>query len=222
MAFMVSATRWLWRAARSTEAQTNFNTYIWADQILNLFFVCLVSIVLFAIDIFQSNPTSPIYVEVIALALGTIANFKLSPEHKLRSVITFYVRVITLGALCLIGWAITAGIAYSLVFILKTIMVMNHNDYFLIAFMITGALWCAPPMLLYRKILHTEELRPNLKGNSFNKFLWPLLFAYLSLLIPLLAQDIANSEKWRKMTNAKPIKSVQVDMYQHTQIFPFV
>ncbi len=223
MTFVVSATRWLWHASKTPNtAQTNFSTHIWKDQILNLFFVCIISIGLGILDYTLSNPTAPLYGEIFILSAGTITALVLNKTSRVSAVLKLHIRIISFGILCFIGWGITIGIAYSTQHILKTIMVMSHSDIFLITFLLTGALWCAPPMLLYRKILHTEELRPNLKGQSFHKFLWPLLFAYLSLLIPLLVQDIANSEKWRRMTNIKPIRSVQVDMYEHTKIFPFV
>lgn len=223
IAFVVSATRWLFVASRTPNIQqTNFVTHIWKDQIFNLFFVCIFSITLGILNYIFSEPTPPIYGEVFILTLGTATAFTLSPEQRIRGTLCFYIRTITFGILCLIGWGITVATAFGIQYLLKIVILMSHNDYFLITFMVTGGLWCAPPMLLYKKILYSEELRPNLKGNAFHKFLWPLLFAYLSLLIPLLVQEIANSEKWRRMTNVKPIRSVQVDMSDDKKIFPFV
>jgi hypothetical protein len=223
MAFVVSATRWMYNASRSpTPKQPNFVTYIWKDQILNLFFVCIASICIGILNLINSEPAAPLYAEIFILGLGSITAFALTPKQKILALFQFYARTISFGILCLIGWGITIATAFALQYLLKIIVLMSQDDYFFITFMITGGLWCAPPLILYRKILHTDDLRANLNGKSFHKFLWPMLFAYLFLLIPLLAQEVANSEEWRRMTNPKPIKSVQVDMFEHTQIFPFV
>lgn len=99
---------------------------------------------------------------------------------------------------------------------------MSINDCLTITFMVTGASWCAPVFILYRKIMSSDELSPALTGQKFYRFLWPVLLAYYTLLVPLLCQQIANNEKWRKMTNDTSFRGAQVDIYQERQNFPFV
>ena len=223
MAFIVSSICWLHHAIKHPKSKiTDFNAHIWKGQIQNLLFISTVSI-LFGIYNYVTSALPPaMYGETIILGAGTIAAYALNKGSGIKSVLTFYMRIILFGILCLIGWLLTIGLAFIVYYALKTITIMSHYDYFLITFMITGGAWGAPIAILYLKIIKSSELRPALKGLAMHKFMWPILLAYLSLLTPLVFQETANSENWRRMTNKKPIRTVQIKLIEPSVIFPFV
>ncbi|MGH1455949.1 MAG: hypothetical protein ACRBDI_04140 [Alphaproteobacteria bacterium] len=223
MAFVVSATRWLIHIIKSPNSpRAEFKTHIWSDQILNIFFVCVLSIVIGFYDHHYYGLPINIMGECSLLALGTIGIFIASKTNAMHAVSQFYIRFLSFGLLCLIGWSITAAAAYLFHYGLKATTIMSHDDYLLVSFMMTGILWCAPILILYKKIIRHNDLRQHLNGSGFNKFLWPILLAYLTLLLPLMMQEIANSENWRKMTNKKPLRAAQMDIFEQHNIFPFV
>ncbi len=223
IAFAVSTIRWLIHARYApTPPTTEFKPHIWRDQILNIFFVCVLSVIIGIYDHYHYNLPINIIGECVTLILGTALVAFLSKTDTIKAIAQFYKRFLSFGILCLTGWGITAAIAYSLYYALQATIPMSNDNRLIASFMITGILWCTAPILIYQKIMKNSELRPRLSGYKAHNFLWPILLTYLALLFPLMMQEIANSENWRKMTNKKPLRSAQVDIFPQQDIFPFI
>ncbi len=209
MAFITCSAGWFVRALRSdSEYVGSFSLYIWAGQAKNFLFVLIISIVVGVYDYFLVG--QPVYImgEVSILCCVYLYFFLRHKRSRAARVMSFTKSYLLLGLGCLVGWGITVGFGFVLMTVLQLVSAINSADFFVMVIFITGMLWNAPVLMLYQKVLKDAGRRSVLEGQGFHKFLWPVLLAYLILLIPLMIQQKVDSEEWQEMLRAKPMRQV--------------
>lgn len=92
------------------------------------------------------------------------------------------------GGLCLVGWFITLGFGF--------VLFMLSGDLLMSVF-VSGLLWLAPVFVLYRVRSVDDKV--------YN-YLWPVLFAYFVLLVPLMIQKNVNTEEWQERKYSRPLR----------------
>ena len=208
MGFVMATYRWLWRVMKSKETiQSSFVSSVWYGQIQAFIFVLFLSIFVGVFDFFFAGRTLHIGGEVFLIS--SLLIFSAVRGGKGNRLVLFrrlFKGGFVFGFLCLLGWGLTILIGLSISYFLKMSASVNRSDFDVLIAFIPGILWNVPILIMYFKILKSAEMRHNLKGYSVHKFLWPVLFAYIALLVPLMMQEIANSKEWNEMKNAKIIK----------------
>lgn len=206
MSFVVCTYRWLWQANRGSGGK--FETAIWRGQVIGFLFVMILSILIGLYDFYVSARPIQIYGECLILGAFFALSFAVGKSNRVRRVLFVAREVFVLGGLCLVGWAITIGSGLLIAEILKLVSVIERADFDVAVIFLAGALWNVPILWGYYRVLHNTDRRSALQGMGFHKFLWPVLLAYIVILIPLMMQDISNSEKWHEMQNAKPMRQI--------------
>ena len=210
MSFVVCAYRWLWRAhiGRVDTLGKGFEASIGYGQLLSFVFVMILSIFIGFYDFYVYARPVQIYGEVLVLCAFLALSYALSKSDRMHSVLIAVREMLWLGFLCVIGWAATVGFGFSLMHVLKVISVIERGAFDVLVIFLSGLVWNAPILWMYYKVLYNSKAQSVLQGRGFHKFLWPVLFAYVVILIPLMMQDISNSEQWHEMHNAKPMRRV--------------
>lgn len=210
MSFVVCAYRWLWQANRGA-ASVSGNTFeisVWRGQVLSFLFVMILSILIGLYDFYVYAQPIQIYGEALILGAFFALSFAVGAPDRLRCVGFVAREVLVLGGLCLVGWAVTIGSGLVFAEILKLVSVIERANFDVVVIFMAGALWNIPVLRGYYRVLHNRDRRSALQGKGFHKFLWPVLLAYIVVLIPLMMQDISNSEKWHEMQNSKPMRQI--------------
>ncbi len=205
MTFVLSAYYWFWLVIRNPEkTEVTFSKIIWLGQFYNFLFVMILSIFIGIYDSYMAARPLQIGGELSILALSLFASSKFQKGKTLKHIKI----VISVGFTCFIGWGITFGLwlAFSQIFKITSVMAKEEFDVMII--FAAGLLWNLPIIIMFQKILKNDNMRSHLKGLGIHKFIWPVMIAYLVLLAPLMIQDTVNSEEWKKMENAKPIRKI--------------
>lgn len=212
MAFVMSAYMWLWHSMKDSEgARIGFVPSIIRGQFLGFIFIVILSLFIGVFDFHMNAQPLRILGEIIILGTALAIPYVLTQKENRLPAVFFYVReMLSFGVICLLGWVITIGLGYGVLQILRIVSVVNGADSSILVIFIPGLLWNVPILWMYQKILKNEKTRSVLQGQGFRKFLWPVLMAYTMLLIPLMMQQIANSEQWNEMKNAKIIREASV------------
>ncbi|PCJ98185.1 MAG: hypothetical protein COA45_08525 [Zetaproteobacteria bacterium] len=210
MAFVVSASQWLWRVNKNTanELSVGFDSSIWRGQIFSLLFVMVLSILIGLYDFYVYARPVNIYGEVLILGVFFAFSFFVKKSGGTRRVLCVAREVLFFGFVCLFAWGVTIGSGFIIAQILKTISVIERDNFYVFVIFLSGALWNIPILWGHRRALHNSDVRGALQGRGFHKFLWPVLLAYIVILIPLMMQDISNSDKWHDMHNIKPMRQI--------------
>ncbi|MGH1379022.1 MAG: hypothetical protein ACRBB3_09405 [Alphaproteobacteria bacterium] len=212
MAFVTCSFRWLLQAGKNFSESPNdcysFDRYIWQGQIKVFVFVMVISIFIGMYDFYYYGRQVQIYGELVILFLFFAVSFLLSNSRDISIVLFKAKEVFFFGGMCLLGWIVTIGLGLFIGQILKLVSVIERESFNIVVIFISGALWNFPVIWGYNRVLQDATRRNSLNGKGFHKFLWPILFAYLIILVPLVTQDMVNSEKWRKMENAKPMREI--------------
>ncbi len=114
--------------------------------------------------------------EVIVLILALIFGRKHIQEN------------LIFGGLCMAGWCATLGSGF--------VLFAFTGDLTLAVFF-AGLLWLVPILGFYRERRAEEKV--------YN-YLWPILCAYLILLLPLMIQKNVNTEEWQERKYARPLR----------------
>lgn len=93
----------------------------------------------------------------------------------------------------LAGWAVSIALGWS---VFQGIAVFAAPPW--VAIFIIGLLWNAPLIALFFKIRNHES------APKFHDLLWPVLLAYLLIMLPDFAEHLANSDKIQDLLNAPP------------------
>ena len=210
MSFVVCAYRWLWQICKRKDGASagRFETSIWRGQMFSFLFVMILSIAIGLYDSYVYGSPIQIYGEFLILGVFFALSFAVGKSNRLHRVLSVAREVSFLGGLCLVAWAATIGSGLLIAEILKLVSVIERANFNVVVIFMAGALWNVPILWGYHRVLRHSETRSALQGRGFHKFLWPVLLAYVVVLIPLMMQDISNSEKWHEMQNAKPVRQI--------------
>jgi len=221
MAFVVSSYIWLWRVYRGEKPKRDFISSVWMAQFPAFLFSAVVSLCVGLYDYIYAGIRPSIFGECLILCAMFALLFFIPVASvdtfgkRIRFVLSRLFHVLSFGFLCLIGWGVTVGVGFFLSMVLRIIFVMNIDDFQVMAFFVTGLMWIAPIVLLYREILKSPDRLPFLDKFGIRNYLWPMLAAYFILLVPFLIQNIANSKEWHEMKNKKPIKTAEFIFHGH-------
>lgn len=212
MAFVVSGTLWMWRAYKSGDVpKQSYTDAVFEGQQDSFFCVIVLSLLVGFYDHFFAGEPLKIFGEITVLILACAYLFYKVRSQKL-SVSNIWggslQRVLAFAGLCFAGWGATIAFGFVIWSVLSVVSVMNATDMVTVVVFLTAGAWVCPIIMLGYKILKKNEARPALKGKSPHTFLWPVLLAYLILLVPLMVQQTANSDDWKMYRNAKRIKKI--------------
>lgn len=213
MALVISTYIWLYNIWKNPhQSHQSLKEHLLQDQITNLFAVCGLSIIIGAYDTIKFGTAYNITAEIMLLSAGSFGVMAFGKNKRIEKLTLHIFKTIKLGTFCTLGWTITLAIGYAIYQVISISDIFVQQDKIMIATMITGASWCAPIIILHKKLTcnkttNLSTTNKNIKNKKLHNFLWPVLLAYFILLIPMITQEIANSREWRKMTNKKPIKT---------------
>ncbi len=205
MTFVISSYYWFFSVIKTPRKTTlTFTKTIWIAQLYNFLFVMILSIIIGAYNYYVADKALHIGGEIGILLLSLLLCYKFN-----KSKIPTYIKTLFLiGTACFLGWILTSLIWLGFSQIFKTIFVMERSEYNIMTLFASGLLWNVPIIIMFQKILKDDDMRPHLKGFKMHKFIWPIMLAYLALLMPLAIQDFVNSKEWKKIENHKPIRRV--------------
>jgi len=203
IAFVTSVSLWMWNAYRTeSNLSSDFSSAIWQGQKYSIFVVMIISIVFALYNFWLSKAVPYILGEMMILLIGGYL------AYNREGLLLHIKKMLAFGCLCLIGWGLTIAVGYVLGVFLSFIPTFSDQDFGIVIVFITGLLWNMPTLYWGRKILRDAPKIPVLKGRSPYTYLWPVMLAYLVLLVPLLAQMVVNSEEWQDFQKPKAVKHV--------------
>ncbi|PCJ02324.1 MAG: hypothetical protein COB14_02155 [Alphaproteobacteria bacterium] len=210
MSFVVSAYLWLWRVYKGGAAVSGkgFEFSIWYRQALCFVFAMILSILIGLYDFYIYAQPLKIYGEIFILLAFCVLPYALGKGGRVRHMFCAVGDMLWLGVLCVLGWLTTIGFGLIVLELFKLVSVMERMELDVSVVFFSGLLWNVPVLWMYYKVLYNSKARGALQGRGFYKFLWPILFAYMIILTPLVIQDFSNSDAWREMNRAKPMRRV--------------
>lgn len=212
MAFVVAGSRWMWRIYKTGRIpKQTYNDAIIESQQDSFFCVIMISLFVGIYDFLLAGQPLRVSGEITVLVLTCGYLFYAVRKSGANMRTTFKLglkRVAGVGALCLLGWAVTFLFGYIVAKILSLLSAMNTEDFLVAVVFIAAGLWTIPIFVLGYKIRQRDDVRPALKGKSPHVFLWPVLLAYLVLLVPLVILDTVRSEEWQAQQHAKPVRTI--------------
>ncbi len=207
MAFAVASYRWLWCVLRDPDSvRVGFVDAIKKGQKQALICSMFLSIGVGVYDFVVAQlPLRLIGEFVFLLIVGIMAFMRLKT---IQAVLSSLKHALVFGCLCLIGWAILIAMGLLISFVLKLIPTVTSAEYDVMVVFTTGLLLNAPILWLGYKILDNPKAQPLLKGKSPHTFLWPIMLAYLVLLVPLMVQDTISSKDWQDRGRVTKIRQI--------------
>lgn len=205
MSFMLGAAYWLWRKGREGESfQAGLDQIVWRFQFYSALAVIAVFTVLNLLFTMRAGSSEEIVIGPEAFVLffsGALFAFHCHREGTpILPAMTREIKRIGLPVLAVLtGWFVTLVVGWSLGALLYRLYMASDGktgDIGILAPMITGALWMAPLYALYRRWESPEV--------KFHDVLWPLVFAYLVLLVPLQIEHTVGSPEWFELKAARP------------------
>ena len=212
MAFITSAYYWLWRVLKNSKTtKTSFALSIWHGQFLSFLFVMMISIFVGTYDFYVGSHPMNINGELIILGLALAFSYlRARQRNSIFLIWRDILKVILFGSICILGWLVTIIFGWSIGSIIYYSFYISGKsinfDLGFLPILITGLLWNAPIIWIFLKISKNQNLCDKSNNLKIHNFLWPVIAAYLMLLTPLMIQEMANSEKWQEIQNAKPIR----------------
>jgi hypothetical protein len=205
MSFIMAIIYWLWRARHNDARDLHgFGQTIWRFQIYSALAVTFIFLINNIYESLRTSFTQGITFgpELIVFGgAGMLFAFHCHREGApiFVSILQEVKKIIFLVLACLAGWILTLATGWVLgmtLYGLYTVVGGNTGDIGFIVPLLTGFLWIVPFYVLYRCV---PEEKP-----KFYDLLWPLVFAYLMVLVPLQIQYTANSSEWQDIKTAKP------------------
>ncbi|MBI1301971.1 MAG: hypothetical protein GC137_10015 [Alphaproteobacteria bacterium] len=208
MAFVLSPSLWLLKHIKSPGANTiEFSHALWLGQTKAFIFTLMTSIFISVWDGIFGGHEIKIFGETLILVIVSYAYFL--QNQKSPSFISTYFKyireVVAFGTLCILGWAVSLAIGFTMFFSLNYIFLINTSDLQIVSIMIPGLLWNIPIVMMYYHILQRGDLRPVLRGYGLYMYLWPILIAYLVLILPLAAEKVAEMDLMPKNFKARVV-----------------
>lgn len=113
-------------------------------------------------------------------------------------------RIAAQFAMCLAGWAVTFAAGFS--FYLASLALRPGDGYAAAmgAGFLTGGLWIgavAAAFFLFKA--RAPDPAEAMKGYKVHDLLWPVMLAFVALLVPLVVQDFGNSKDFQEMMYSK-------------------
>lgn len=132
-----------------------------------------------------------VWAMILSIALGQ--SFDILGEAIVLGVALFfgyrYTRdTLIFGGLCLVGWVVT---------IVSGFVLFTFTGDLTFAVFFAGLLWLSPIFVFYRRKCAEKKV--------YN-YMWPVLMAYLILLLPLLVQKNINTDEWKERQYARPLR----------------
>ncbi len=196
-------------AARYDGFQKTLGQCVWACQLRTFYAILLTSVVINASMVLIGM------VEVVYLK-------RLLPEFILLFVILFFImknvarglrlsflkqeafRTVLQVFLCLAGWVISISFGVFVFYIVQMVTGDPASAIPAAAFL-TGGMWVLIVLYFFSSIKNGLDNIPDVMDNiKPYDLLWPLILAFMLLLVPMLLQDIGNSENFHEMMEAKP------------------
>lgn len=209
MAFVLSPSLWLFKHIKKPGTNTmTFSHALWLGQTKAFIFTLMASIFISVWDGVFGGHEIKIFGEVLIFVVMSYAYFRQN-QNSPNFISTYfkYIRdIVVFGVLCILGWAISLAIGFTMFFSLNLIFLINTTDLQIVSIMIPGLMWNAPIVMMYYHILQDADLRPALKGKPLYMYLWPILIAYFVLLVPLAADKIMKidfDDMWSKNFKAR-------------------
>lgn len=118
-------------------------------------------------------------------------------------------RIVRQFALCLIGWIVTIA-AGAGAYLLLLALGKEVSEAAMGAGFALGGLWIGAVVLAF---YYFKKRAPNpaavMEGYRFYDLLWPVMLAFVALLVPLMIHDFANSKDFHEMMHSKrPIRRI--------------
>ncbi|GJL86216.1 MAG: hypothetical protein DHS20C02_19910 [Micavibrio sp.] len=204
MAMFLAALFWQWRVYRGDMDIGTLRVTVgfWLLRILTAITLASLAYMMF------TKPDSPmVLVPEISLLFFISALYMMARADKnlvgvLKDLPFELLKTVGVTFACLIGWAVSLALGWS-VFEVVGKLPGNVDG---IAVVVIGLLWNAPLLLLYlgiqAKSKTGEVFLP--EGLKFYKLLWPVLAAYILLVLPEFIELVANAPKIRDMMQAGP------------------
>ncbi len=208
MAFICSAYIWLWhKMLANKSAKESFTASIWRGQVFIFLFVMMVSIFMGAYNFYLFDSHINIKGELLILSTALVFSYTLAKKQGSKHLILKHVgKILLFGFTCILGWFISFVLGWVIGIGVYHLLYSNHNaiafDFGFLPVLIIGIMWNIPIIMMFLKISDNYKL----SGLGLHKFLWPVMLAYLILLVPLMIQKVANSKTWHDIKNAKIIR----------------
>ena len=211
MTFIVAALGWVVIAGITKDSSDvkSLGFFIWYAQILNLTVIMAFSAFVTVYDSLSGYGDITVIGEVLVLALILCAYIIYGHKTKTSIFKGIWKRIKNSALLvlfCLGAWGVTLAFGWSLGALLYIVTGPNPSqDLGILAPFITGMMWNAPILIFYLYFKKQEKVSSHLENVKLHNVLWPVLLAYLVLILPLFIQHVANSDHWREMQASKPL-----------------
>lgn len=106
--------------------------------------------------------------------------------------------------LCLIGWAVTFAAGFSIYLVSLALQPGDGQSAATASGLLIGGLWIGTVVaaFFYFKARAPDPAEA-MKGYKVHDLLWPVMLAFVALLVPLMVQDFANSKDFHEMMHSK-------------------
>lgn len=205
--FVATACRWLWLLGQGEDrVPADFTSYVWREQFRLVVGVSAVSLVFNSYLFERGNADFPLVEAGFLIMSG--AFFMVQAKRNCGDVLRrFYIEVLEITFLllmCVLGWVFTFFVGWCLAGFLSFSGVVLAQDARMVGAVAVLLGWAACVFVFYYAVPKAQRSSEVVGHRKIHDFLWPLMFAYLMLLLPLQIQHVAVSKEWQDIKHAKP------------------
>lgn len=208
MALVIAPIAWIYKSCSSNPPAYDPGREVFIFQFRNLAGMAFLSLILNIFRFIDGAPGGVLQFlpEGLLLAFMGWRFLVSSREHEGapdRKILREAGRIARQFGLCLIGWTLTFAAGFTV----YTIVITFGGDGGLAAMsagFLTGGLWIvsvAWAFFFFKK--RAPDPATAMEGYRFYDLLWPVMMAFVALLVPLMIQDFANSKDFQEMMHSK-------------------
>ncbi|MDH5722786.1 MAG: hypothetical protein OEY94_05645 [Alphaproteobacteria bacterium] len=207
MTFIIAAIGWIFSAGFEEGEGKSLRFTIWKAQLLNFVAIMIFSVFVTMHDSMFYQVDANIIGEIVAMTVILIG----FAFHCIRNKKNIFVglwksfkSMVMVVLMSLGGWGFSIVFYWSIGILLVSGLGTHRVDELMIVPpFVTGLVWNVPIIwaYFYYKNKNTDA---ELASKKLHNLLWPVLLAYIVMIIPLFIQHVTQSESWQEWQHSKP------------------
>lgn len=208
MTFVISTIGWVFSAGFAESEGRSLRRAIWKAQLLNFVAILLFSIFVIAFDSLYYGGKLSIIGEVSILGIIVLVFLAKCVKKKKNFIVELWKSFKSMATIVLMslgGWGFSIVFYWSIGIILFAGLGTHRmDDLLIVPPFITGLVWNVPIIWAYLYYKGKKEPARELAEVKLHNLLWPVLLAYVVMIVPLFIQQVTHTETWKEWQNAKP------------------
>ena len=207
MTFVIAAIGWIFSAGFAENEGRSLRLTIWKAQLLNFVAILIFSIFVTMHDAMYYQSNGNLTGEIAAMAVIFIAFAFYCIRNKKNifgGLWKSFKSMVMVVLMSLGGWGFSIAFYWGIaVLLISGLGTHRADELMVVPPFVTGLVWNVPIIWAYF-YYKDKKTASELSTQKLHNLLWPVLLAYVVMIIPLFMQQITHSKAWQEWQNSKP------------------